>query len=60
MYEWPGLFLECEEICKQLGVDTVSGTVLIAHEYRKTVTEACYDYDAKMLKEEMKEKTKCS
>ena len=60
MYEWPGLFLECEEICKQLGVDTVSDTVLSAHEYRKTVTEACHDYDAKMLKEEMKEKTKCS
>ena len=52
--------MECEEISEQLGVDTVRDTVLNAHEYRKRVTEACHDYDAKILREQMKEKTKCS
>ena len=60
IYEWPGLFMECEEISKQLGVEAVRDTELSSHDYRKTVTEACHDYDAKMLKEQMKEKTKCS
>ena len=60
LYRWPGLFLECEEICEQLGVDTVRDTVLSAKEYRKDVTEACYRFDAKMLAVEMKDKRKCS
>ena len=60
LYMWPGLFMECEEISKKLGVDTVRDTVLSAQEYRKSVTEACHEYDAKMLAAEMKDKIKCS
>ena len=41
-------------------MEAVRDTELSAHDFRKTVTEACHDYDAKMLKEQMKEKTKCS
>ena len=60
LYEWPGLFMECMEISEQLGVEAVKDTVLGAHEYRKTVTKACHAYDARMLMEQMQEKTKCS
>ena len=49
-----------EEICEQLGVDTVRDTVLRAQDYRKDVTEACYSFDAKMLAVEMKDKRKGS
>ena len=60
LYNWPGLAKESKEIAEKLGVEDVDETLLTASQYRKTVTEACESYDARLLKEDMMDKIKCA
>ena len=59
VYGWPGLVSEAEYIANELGVDRVEDTSSSKKVYRQEVTEACYKYDERMLRERMKDKKKC-
>ena len=55
---WPGLAKETENICEQLGIESVHTTRLDAQQFRKLVTEACHILNEKRLRKKAEGSTK--
>ena len=56
---WPGLAVEAERICRELGVEDCNTTKCSKVEYRKIVSEACHLKNEKMLRKQAERKEKC-
>ena len=55
---WPGLVLECQNICKRLGLEDVNNTECTQREYKKMLDAACRREDEIKMRKEMEGKTK--
>ena len=57
---WPGLAAEVEEICKELGIESVnSAQGLDVKKYRQYVTEACHKLNEIRIKKSIENSVKC-
>ena len=57
---WPGLALECDEICQKLRIENCNETNIEKKEYRRCVLSACHLENERRLRQEMSDKEKCS
>ena len=57
--QWPGLAKEVDDICTQLGVESVTTTRLEVHQYRKVVTTACHRKNEENLRKASESIKKC-
>ena len=60
LYGWPGLAREVEDICQELGVETVGVTNMSMKCYRAEVTAACHRLNESRLRKTMQGKEKCT
>ena len=59
-HKWPGLAQEAEDICEELGVESVYSTNKSKKDYRQVVLSLCHLKNQEIIKRQSEGKTKCA